>query len=121
MPEIKDFLVAVPAPVSIGVGEMAFAGAVEDSGLQAFTNLVSIRVGMGMDTGAVAGKSDAVIWNKPFLQGRDEGSETEKLLEPFFIMEGKFFMRAGVNGHGVSDPCMFIWEFLTFAGLFGKL
>ena len=121
MSEIKDILITVPPPVSIGVREMSFAGAMGDSFIQAFADLMSIRVGMGMDAGTVTGEGETVIWNEPMAEGRDECSETEKVLEPFFIMERKFIMREGVRGHGVSDAVMFIREFPAFAGLIGRL
>ncbi len=76
---------------------------------------------MGMDTGAVAGKSESVRREKPFLLGGDEGGKTEKLLKPLFIMEGKLLMGECVSGDGFRDAGMFIRKFLTFTGLFGRL
>ena len=92
MAEIKNFLVAVPSPVGIGIREMAPAGAVCASVLHTVTDFMSIRGGMGMDTGAVAGKGEAVRREEPVFQGRDEGGKPEELLKPVFIMKGKFFM-----------------------------
>ena len=63
--EIKDLLIAVPAPVSIGIREMAPAGAVLDSILPTFADFMPVRGGMGMDTGAIAGKGNAVSGEKP--------------------------------------------------------
>ncbi len=65
MPEIKGIEVAVPVPVRIRVREMAFTGAVGNAVFRTFTDLVPVRGGMGMDTGAVAGKGDAVLWDQP--------------------------------------------------------
>ncbi len=121
MAEIKDFLVTVPAPVSIGVREMAAAGAVSHAVFQTVTDLMSVRGCMGMDTGAVTGKSDAVFGDETIPKGGNEGGETEKMLEPFFIMERKFLVSEGVSGHGDSNPVMFIREFFTFAGLTQRL
>ena len=121
MPEIKNILITIPAPVSIGVRKMAFTGAAGESIFQTLTGFVPIRVGMGMDAGAVPGKSKAIIWDDTILEGRYEGSETENPVESFFIIEGKLFMRESVRGYGVSDTVMFIREFLTFARLFGRL
>ena len=44
---------------------MAFTGAVGNAVFRTFTDLVPVRGGMGMDTGAVAGKGDAVLWDQP--------------------------------------------------------
>lgn len=121
MPGIKHIFITVPAPVSIGVRKMAFTGAVWDSIFRTFTDLMSIRAGMGMDAGTVTGKSKAIFWDKPIPEGRYEGGETENPLESFFIIEGKLFMGEGVRGYGVSDTVMFIREFLTFARFFGRL
>ena len=80
MAEIKDFLVTVPSPVSIGVREMAPAGAVCDPVLQTAADFMPIRGGMGMDTGAVTGKSETVCREKPVFEGGDECGKAEKLL-----------------------------------------
>ena len=121
MAEIKNFLVAVPSPVSIRVREMAPAGAVCHSVFQTVTDFMSVRGGMGMDTGAVAGKGEAVRGEKPVFQGGDEGGKTEELLEPLFIMEGKLPMGQGVSGNGFRDAGMFIRKLLSFTGFFGRL
>ncbi len=92
VPKIKGIEVAVPAPVRIRVGEMAFTGTVGNAMFRTFADLVPVRGGMGMDTGAVAGKGDAVLWDKPVPQGREERGKAEELLEPFFIMEREVFM-----------------------------
>lgn len=59
--KIKDFLIAVPSPVCVRVREMASAGAMGDAAFHTFTDLMSKRGSMGMDTSAVAGKSEAVF------------------------------------------------------------
>lgn len=121
MAEIKDFLVAVPPPVSIRVGEMAPAGAVECSVIQTVTGLMSVRGGMRMDTGTVTGKGQAVFWDEPFPEGRQDRGKPEKALEPVFIMKRELFMGQGISGNGLSDAGMFIRKFLPFTGFFGRL
>ena len=92
MSEIKDFLVAVPSPVSIRVREMAHTGAVCYPIIQTVTDLMPVRGGMGMDTGAVTGKGQAVFWDEPILEGREDCGKAEELLEPVLIMEREFLM-----------------------------
>lgn len=74
-----------------------------------------------MDTGAVAGKGDAIGGDEAVLEGRDKCGKPEELLEPFFIMEGKGLMAQGIIRQRVSDPGMFIRKLLPFARLFGRL
>ena len=80
MAEIKDFLVTVPSPVRVGVRKMAPAGVVGCAVIQTVTDFMSVRGGMGMDTGAVAGKGDAVCRKKAIIEGGDECGKAEKLL-----------------------------------------
>ncbi len=83
MAEIQDFLITVPAPVDIRIGETVFTGTARDALLGVATDLMPIRGSMGMDAGAVAGKSDAVLWDKPVLKGGEDGGKAEDLLEPY--------------------------------------
>ena len=69
MAKIKGFFVAVPAPVSIGIREMPATGAVWNTVLFTFADFMPVRGGMGMDAGAVAGKRDTVLGDKPILKG----------------------------------------------------
>lgn len=119
--KIKNFLVTVPAPMCIRIGEMAFTGAARDTIFEAFTKLMPIGRGMGMDAGAVAGKGEAVFWDEPVLKGRENGGKAENLLEPFFIMEGEFRVFQGVRGHLICDAGMLIGKFLSFAGFYRRL
>lgn len=64
MPEIENFFIAVPSPVSIRVREMALTRAAADTVYRAFANFMSIRGSMGMDTGAVTGKGKTVFWDE---------------------------------------------------------
>jgi len=48
---------------------MAFTGTARDTLLGAVTDLMPIRGSMGMDAGAVAGKRDTVLGDKPILKG----------------------------------------------------
>lgn len=121
MSKIKDFLITVPAPVGVRIGEMAFTGTARDPLFRAVTDLTPIRGGVGMDAGAVAGKRDAVLRDKPVLKEGQDGGEAEDLLEPFFIMEGELRMVQGVSSHLIRDAGMLIGKFLPFSGLFGGL
>lgn len=120
MPEIESFLVAVPPPVSIRIGEAAFTGTVWDAVFHASADFMPIGGGVGMDTGTIAGKGKAVCGDEPVPEGREDSGETEELLEPFFIMEGKFLMFQGVSRQGVRNTGMFVGKFLPFAGFFGR-
>ena len=73
-----------------------------------------------MDTGAVAGKSEAVCGDEPIFQGRNESGKAEEHLKPLFIMEGKFIMRQCVSGDGFCDAGMFIRKLFSFTGFFGR-
>ena len=118
--KIKAFLVTVPSPAGIGIGEMAFTGAASDTFFQAVTDLMPIRGGMGMDAGAVAGKGEAVFRDEPILKGWEDGSKAENLLEPFLIMEGKFSVFQGIGSHLIRDAGMLVGKLFPFAGLFGR-
>ena len=65
--EVRVVQVAVPAPVCIGVGEMARAGAVRDAVLLAMADLMPVGGSMGMDTGAVTGEGNAIGRDKAVL------------------------------------------------------
>ena len=92
MSEIKDIFITVPPPVSIRVREMAHTGAACYPVIQTVTVLMPVRGGMGMDTGAVTGKGQAVFWDEPILEGREDCGKAEELLEPVLIMEREFLM-----------------------------
>ena len=119
--KIKDFFIAVPAPVSVWVREMPSAGTMGYAVFRTFTDLMPIRGSVGMDTSAVAGKSEAVRRDESVIQGGQDGGEAEELLEPFLIMEGEGIMFQGVSGQGVSNAGMLIRKLLSFAGLFRRL
>ena len=119
--KIKDFLITVPAPVGIRIGEMAFTGTARDTFFKAVTDLVPVRGGMGMDAGAVAGKGEAIFGYESVLKGWKDGGKTENLLEPFLIMEGESSVVQGVSGHLIRDAGMLIGKLLPSAGFFGRL
>lgn len=120
MPKIEGLLVAVPSPVGIRIGEMAFTGTMEDRVFRAFADFMPIRGCVGMDTGAIAREGDTICRDKSVFQRRKDRGEAENLLEPFFIMEGEFLMPQCVRGHGVRNAGMLIWKFLAFAGFFRR-
>ncbi len=120
MSKIKSFLVAVPSPVGIGVREMTSAGTAGDAVIHTLTDFMPIRGRVGMDTGAVTGKGDAVRRNEPVPEGREDRSKTENLLKPFLIMKGEFLMLQSVSGQGVCNAGMPVGKFLPFAGFFGR-
>jgi len=120
MSKIEGFFVAVPSPVGIRIGKMTFTGTMGNAVFHAFADFMAIRGCVGMDTGAIAGKGDAICRDKPVPEGRKDCGETENLLEPFFIMERKFLMEEGVSGHGVGNAGMLIRQLLPFARFFGR-
>ena len=105
--EIKDFLIAVSAPVCVRIGEMAFTGAAVDGVYRAFADFMSIRRCVGMNAGAVAGNGNAVCGDESVFKGRDEGNTPKNVLEPFFIMERKNRMLLDINRKFVRNAC---WE-----------
>lgn len=119
--KIKSFFIAVPAPVGIRIGEMAFTGTARDTIFQTVTYPVTIRGGMGMDAGAVAGKGESVPRDESVLKGGEDGGKTKNLLEPFFIMEGELRVPQGVVSYLIRDAGMLIGKLFPFAGLFGRL
>ena len=74
-----------------------------------------------MDTGAIAGKGEAIMRDKPIFQGRKNGGKAENLLEPFLKMEREFRVVQSVSSQFVRNTGMFIWKFLSFAGLIRRL
>ena len=100
---------------------MAFTGTARDALFRTAADPMPIRGSVGMDAGAVAGKRDAVLGDKPVLKGGEEGGKAEDLLEPFLIMEGEFRVIQGVSRQLIRDAGMLIGKLLPFAGLFGRL
>lgn len=82
MPEIEGFFVAVPSPVCVGVGEMAFAGTMGGAVFHAFADLMPIRGSVGMDTGAITGKSEAIGRDEPVAPGREDSGQAVRLVNP---------------------------------------
>lgn len=117
--EIKDFLIAVPAPVCVGIGEMPVTGAVGNAVFAAIADFMSMRGCVGMDAGAVAGNGNAVCGDEAVFKGRDEDGKPEDLLKPFFIMERKNRMLQRVNSEFVCNAGMPVGKFLSFSGFFG--
>lgn len=76
---------------------------------------------MGMDAGTIPGEGNAVPWDKPVPERREDGGKPEDLLEPFFIMEREYIMGQGVSGHGIRNTVMLIGKFFPFAGFYGRL
>ena len=119
--KIKNFLVAVPAPMSVRIGEMAFTGAVGNAVFHTFTDLMPIRGSMGMDTGAVTGEGNAVGREQAVPEGREDGGKAEKLLETLFIMEREALMGEGISSQLLCNAGVFIGKLLSFTGFFGRL
>ncbi len=99
---------------------MAFTGTARDALFRTAADPVPIRGSVGMDAGAVAGKRDAVLGDKPVLKGGEEGGKAEDLLEPFLIMEGEFRVVQGISRQLIRDAGMLIGKLFPFAGLFWK-
>ncbi|WP_275443809.1 hypothetical protein [Petralouisia muris] len=121
MSEIESSIVAVPAPVSIRIGEMAFASAMGDVVFHAFADLMAIRGCMGMDTGAIAGKGDAICRDESVFKRRKDRGEAKDLLKPLLKIKGKFCMGEGIGGQGVRNAGMLIGKLLPFARFFRRL
>ncbi len=121
MPEIESSLVAVPSSVCIRIGEMAFASAMGDVVFHTFADLMAIRGCMGMDTGAIAGKGDAICRDESVFKGRKDRGEAEDLLEPLLKIKGEFFMGEGIGGQCFRNAGMLIGKLLPFARSFRRL
>ena len=65
MPEVPCFIIAVPSPCGIRVRIMAAAAVPVGAVFPAGGKMAAVRGGMGMDTGAIAGKGNAVSGEKP--------------------------------------------------------
>lgn len=121
MTKIKGTLIAVPAPVGIGVGEMALTRAAGDTAVGAVADFTAIRGSMGMDAGAVAGKGEPIRRNETVAKGRKQSGKAEDVLKTFFKMEGEIFPGESVSGQGVGNAGMGIGKLLTFARGLGRL
>ena len=99
---------------------MAFTGTVGNAVFHTFADLMPIRGGVGMDTGAVAGEGNAVRRDKAVPEGREDGGKAEKLLETLFIMERKALMGDSISSRLLCNAGVFIGKFLSFAGFFGR-
>lgn len=119
--EIKNLLIAVPSPMGVGVGEMAFAGTSGNTMFQTIADLISIRGRMGMDAGTVSGKGDAVLRDESVLKGWEDGGKAKNLLEPFLIMKGELSVLQGVRAHLIRNAGMLIGKLLPSAGFFERL
>lgn len=98
--EEKDFLVVVPSPVSVWVGEIAPARTVRDADFEAFIDLTVIGGSMGTST--VGGQVDDVFWNE------------RRTAKGVLIMEREFLMFERISGHDISNPGMLV-------GFYGRL
>ena len=119
--EIKDFLIAVPSPVCIGIREMPFTGTVADAVFHTVTDFMPVRGSMGMDAGTVAGKGEAVRRDEPVCERREDGGKAKKVLEPFLIMEREILMFQGVSSQPVRNAGMPVGKLLPSAGFFRRL
>lgn len=72
---IISIKITVPAPGSIHIRVMPVTGAVQAALFKAVTFPGSIRIHMGMDTGAVAGNGKVTGVNETEVTGRNNGSK----------------------------------------------
>lgn len=110
----ETFQVAVPAPGSVGVGEMACAGAVEDAIFSTLADFVAIGRSMSMYAGAVTGECDAVRGNQPGAQGGEDGGDAEDFLEKLFKMERELLPGKCVISNGLGNAGTPVREFSAF-------
>lgn len=84
MAKIEFFQIRIPAPVCIWVRIMPGAGGIRGTFAAASTvggaGLLPIRIGMGMDTGAIPGYGQVVFGDQAELQGWPNRSDQEKIL-----------------------------------------
>ena len=87
VPKITAVKAAVPPPCGIGVRKMPVTGTIKDSVFCAFTDFVTVRIGMCMHAGAVPGDSSAIFGYKPKLHRGDDGCDRKEFLKKQLIVE----------------------------------
>lgn len=121
MPEIISFEIAVPSPPGIRVRIMARTGTVLQPVFQAVTDFVSMRIGMGMDAGSVAGECNPVSGDQTGTHGREQGSQAEKFLKELFVVKREFFPGESLLSHNLCNAGMPVWKFVAISRLFPGL
>lgn len=76
---------------------------------------MSIRVGMSMDRGTVAGEGKRGTRNKAAFERRQYSDSIKKFLEPCFKIERDIFPIKNSGNDGVGDGGMVFGSFLMFA------
>lgn len=56
--------------------------------------MLSVLIGMGMNSGAITGDRKGIRRGEATLNGRDDSNMVKKLLEPGFKVEGDIFFRS---------------------------
>ncbi len=102
--EVILFKVTVSSPGSIGVGKMAHV-------IRGIFPVVSARTGMGVDSGAVAGKGKVFRWDNAAFDGREDGSMVKEELQPLLKIKRDVFAVHEAAGNGL---CNFGPGFLCF-------
>ena len=113
--------VTVPSPGCVRVREMAGTRAVGDTIVSTVTDSVSVRAGMGMDAGAIAGNGKAVRRDQTKFQGRDDGGNGKQPLKGLFIVEREIPVLQGIVSNLFCDTGMAVRQFPAFAGLGRRL
>ena len=90
MPEVPCFVIAVPAPFSIGVGIMAGTAGAVRAGTAAGRKMPAERGRMGNYSGAVPGEGKVLRVNQPKAGRRQYGKDGKDYLEcGFWIASGR--------------------------------
>ena len=85
--------------------------------LGAFTDLVTVRIRVGMDTGAIPGYSKVIRVNQSKFKRRDNGNNGKQLLKGLFIVKRKFAFQQGKISDCFSNAGMTVRELFTITRL----
>ena len=66
--------------------------------------MISVRIGVGMDSSAITRHRKGVRRDEAALDGREDSNMVKKLLEPGFKVEGDVFPGQKPVADPVSDP-----------------
>lgn len=94
---------------------MAVTVTVEDAVFRTSADFVSIRAGMGMETGAVTGDRGR-LRDEPEFQGRDNGNKCKELLQELFIMKREIPLRFSVISDRFRNTGMAVGKLFSLSG-----
>lgn len=117
IPKVKGIEVAIPSPGGIRVRIMSFERSIFLLCKRMFRAWqdMAVRVGMGMDSCAIAGDGKLVAWDKAAFEGWKYGDNIKKLLEACFKVERDIFSMKDSGNDGIRDGGTALGSFLVLA------